>query len=321
MYILRAFPFSFAILWRYALVLPIMVLVFCVYAIVAVMFGYLFGLISPAIAILMAAAMGMACSVMPAMIGTRIGMQAKGVQPRNSYASMILPAVGYGLFEGFCILLTFALAFGAVVMATPLTPMEILSINASGSDAVFLRLIEENAAVTLPAFAVAIFWTLSVRAALLVPFVGASVGLDPNGRAHTPFYGFGSGFWSLLILVILSYASTFLLTPILGVIAHLIGFGDSIALGAEQIEQFAETARFDLIGVEAIVLVSCVILITLWLFSLQCAGAVLVFMSHKKAYDIAHEDLNKPQQMPDEPPMPKTDMRELIRSRMPHHHR
>lgn len=325
MYILRAFPLSLSILWRYALVFPLLVMVLCVYGIIAVMFGFIFGLISPALAILIAVTLGLASGVMPVMIGTRIGMQARGVQPRNSYAGLILPAIGYGLFEGFCILLIFILALGAVTLATPLSLMEMLGLNASGSDAVFARLLEENAPVTLAAFALASFWAVAVRSALLVPFVGASIGIDPSGRAHTPFYGFASGFWSMMILVIISYVGGVLAVPLISMLAQTMGYGDAIADGAQQLTQFGDEledeVQLDLIGGEAIVLVGGTILVMLWFFSVQCAGAVLVFLNHKKAYDIQHEDYNKPAEADIEPPMPKTDMRELIRSRMPHNHR
>lgn len=321
MFILRAFPFSFSILWRYALVLPIMVLVFCVYAIIAVFFGFLFGVVSPALAALLALAVGLASSVIPAMVGTRIGLQALGVQPRNSYASLILPAIGYGLFEGFCVLSIMLLTLAAVTFATPFNFMELLSLNQAGADAAFARLLAENAPVTLAAFAVASFWVVAVRTALLVPFAGASVGIDPSGRVHTPFYGFGGGFWSILILVIISYIGSVVIIPIIAVLTQIIGLGGFFAEGLLQVEKAITEVEFDFLGAEALITYGLIILAMLWLFSLQCAGAVLVFHNRKRQYDIAREDYQKANEGPDEPPMPKTDMRELLRSRMPQNRR
>lgn len=321
MFILRAFPFSFSILWRYALVLPIMVLVFCVYAIIAFFFTFLFGIVSPALAVLMVIAIGLASSVIPAMIGTRIGLQALGVQPRNSYASLMLPAIGYGLFEGFCVLTIVLLTVGVVTFATPLNFLELLSLNEAGIDAAFARLLEENAPVTLAAFAVASFWVIAVRTALLVPFAGASVGIDPSGRAHTPFYGFGSGFWSILILVIISFVGTVLIGPVIAILTQLVGAGDVFLEGLLQVEKAIEEVEFDWLGIEALISYGLISLALLWFFSLQCAGAVLVFHSYKRLYDIEREDTIKANDGPDEPPMPKTDMRELLRSRMPQNRR
>ena len=49
---LRAFPFSFAILWRYLLVLPILIVALAVFGAVAVVFALVFGLFAPFLAIL-----------------------------------------------------------------------------------------------------------------------------------------------------------------------------------------------------------------------------------------------------------------------------
>lgn len=321
MLIFRAFSFSFSILWRYALVLPILALVFCVYAIIAAMFIFLFGVVSPIVAVLIAAGVGLASSVIPAMIGTRIGLQAKGIQPRNSYASLFLPAIGYGLFEGFCVMIVLVATLGVLTLATPLDVLDLLNLNAQGTEVAFVRLLDENAPVTLAVFAAALFWIVAVRAALLVPFAGASVGMDPSGRAHTPFFGFGSGFWSIMILVIISYVGSSLIVPIIMLGSHLLGQGDFMSEAVLQIERATSETEFDWIGIEAIVLVSAFTLLMLWFFSLQCAAAVLVFQNHKMRYDIGREDYVKPSEEAEEPPMPKTDMRELIRSRMPDHRR
>lgn len=321
MFILRAFPFSFSILWRYALVLPIMLMVFCVYGIIALFFGFLFGVVSPALAALLALAVGLASGVIPAMVGTRIGLQALGVQPRNSYASLILPAIGYGLFEGFCILSILLMTLGAITFSTPLNFFELLSLNDAGVDAAFAQLLAENAPVTLAVFAVAAFWVVAVRTALLVPFAGASVGIDPSGRAHTPFYGFGGGFWSILILVIISYVGSAIVVPLIALLMQIVGLGGFFTDGLLQVENAINEVEFDFLGVEALVAYGLIILAFLWFFSLQCAGAVLVFHNRKMRFDIAREDYQKANDIVDEPPMPKTDMRELLRSRMPQNRR
>ncbi len=321
MTIFRAFPFSLSILWRYALVLPFMILVLCIYGLIALMFWFLFGVISPALALLIGFAVGSASSVLPAMIGTRIGLQAKGLLPRNSYASLILPAIGYGLFESFCLLIIMMLTLGVITFATPFNLLELLSLNEAGAEVVFANLLSENAPVTLAITAVSTFWVMAIRSALLVPFAGASIGIDPSGRAHTPFYGFGSGFWSILILVMISYAGFSLIIPLIGLIAELLGLGDAIVQAQVQFESMVEEREIDWMAYEVYTIVGIIILATLWLFSLQCAGAALVFMNHKKRYDIEHEDYTIVPDMADDPPMPKTDLHELMRSRMPQNRR
>lgn len=321
MYILRAFPFSFAILWRFALVFPILFLVLLIYGALAIFLGFVFGLVSPALAFLIAAGFGMAASVLPAMVGMRVGLQARGVQPRTSYVGLIVPAVGYGLFEGFCLMIVVAAAVGIMLAAIPIGFLGMLELSAQGNDVLFARLLAENAPITLAVVAAASLWMIAIRTALLVPLAGASVGRDPSGRAHTPFYGFGSGFWSILILVILSYAGTALITPALLYITDLSGLSDVVSAAFVQISTAVSERDVTAIGMEFLLMFLAWSLLFLWVYSLQCAGAALVYLRYKESYDLDREDYRKSFQEPIAPVMPKTDMRELVRSRMPQNRR
>jgi hypothetical protein len=318
LYLLRAFPFSFSILWRYALVLPILLLVLIVYGLMAAIMAFVLGFVSPAFAVLVAISFGLASSVIPAMVGTRLGLQARGLKPRISYLGLMVPAIGYGLFEGFCVLMVLAVSLGAIIVSTPLSVPEMLQLGAVGDEVLFARLLEVNAPITLAVTAVAGFWIIAIRTALLVPFAGASVGMDPDGRAHTPFYGFGRGFWSILILVIISYLGTALIPLILIGIAPLLGFGEVITAATGQIAQIETRGGYTRLGVETLILFCLWLFMVLWFFSLQCAGAALVFLRHKERFDLERRDINDSlDEQLSEPPMPKTDMRALVRSRMP----
>ena len=318
MYILRAFPFSFAILWRYALVFPIVFVVLAIYGGIAVLLALLLGLASPALAALVAMSFGLAASVIPAMVGTRLGLQARGVRPRNNYIGLMGPAIGYGLFEGFCLLIVFAVSLGVLLFSVSVSFPDMLKLAAQGNDVLFARLLEANAPATLAVIGVASLWMISIRAALLVPFAGASIDKDPNGKPHTPFYGFGSGFWSILILVILSYAGMALIGPVVGLIAGWAGYGDVLTAAAAQVTDAATDREVAAIGVEFFIAFGVFSLISLWIYSLQCAGAALVFLRHKQAYDMEFETYQDGQQKDLDPIMPKTDMRALLQSRMPH---
>lgn len=321
MTILRALPLSFAILWRYVLVLPLTLLVLCIYGLIAFGFFYLFGTASPALAILVGFGVASAVSVLPAMIGTRIGLQAKGLLPRKSYASLILPAIGYGLFESFCRLIIVMLTFGAITIATPYNMLQLFSLNEAGAEVLFASLLAENAPVILAVMGVSAFWVVGIRSALLVPIAGASIGIDPSGRSHTPFYGFGSGFWSILILVIFSYVGWFFLTPLIALGGQYLGFEDLFAQAQQQVADMIEDEEINWFAYETYALIGMSLLGAVWLFSLQSAGGALVFINHKRSYDIEHADYTKAPDMADDPPMPKTDLRELMRSRMPQNRR
>ena len=318
MYILRAIPFSFAILWRYVLVFPIVFIVLAIYGGIAVLLALLLGLASPALAVLVALAFGMAMSVIPAMIGTRLGLQARGVRPRNNYIGLMGPAIGYGLFEGFCLLIIFAVSLGVILLTVPLGFPDLLRLLSQGEDVLFAALLEANAPATLAVVAVSTLWMFAIRSALLVPFAGASIDRDPNSKPHSPFYGFGSGFWSMLVLVIMSFVGSALILPVIGLIAATTGFGTEFAIASGQLTQAATEREVTAIGYEFLILFGVTSLAFLWVYSLQCAGAALVFLRHKEAHDIAFETYQEGQQEPMEPVMPKTDMKALLQSRMPH---
>jgi hypothetical protein len=319
LFILRSFLFSFAILWRFVLALPILALILVCYGLLALALGFVLGFVSPILAVLVGISVGLASSVIPVMVGTRVGLQAGGVRPRNSYASLILPSIGYGLFEGFCIMLILAISLGVITLATPMSFLELLRLSEMDGDVIFARLLAENAPVTLSVVAVASFWTVALRTAFLVPFAGASVGLDPSGQAHTPFFGFGSRFWSIMILVIISYVGTVLVVPVVGISAVYLGFGDTLTAAGDQIENAISRTDWGWLGAESFIVVGVWLVLVLWFFSLQCAGAALAFLRFKEAHDLERDaDIKKHDELI-EAPMIKTDMGALVRSRMPQH--
>ena len=116
----RAFPFSFAIMWRYLLVLPILVVAMAVFGAAAVILAFVFGLAAPFLAVVFIFAFGLASGIVPVMVGMRVGLQAHDVRPRNSYMGLMLPAIGYGFFEGLCFLIIIAVCMVLFVFASPL---------------------------------------------------------------------------------------------------------------------------------------------------------------------------------------------------------
>ena len=314
---LRAFPFSFAILWRYLLVLPILIVALAVFGAVAVVFALVFGLFAPFLAILFVIAFGLASSVIPIMVGMRVGLQAKEIRPRNSFVGLMLPAIGYGFFEGLCVSIILVACVALFVFMTPLEITDLLAMQ-SGDDAViFASLFEVSPILTLVCFIGGWGLTIALRTALLVPFAGASIGADPGGRAHTPFYGFGDGFGPMLALVLVSYLGSILTIPFVFWMTIELGFADRLAATAatmESIDSYADLAAF---GVEGAVILGLILILFLWFFSLQCAGAVLVFADRFQGVVAIKQERNTAlaDDLNDQP-SDAPDVMELIRSRM-----
>ncbi|PJI91200.1 hypothetical protein BC777_0024 [Yoonia maricola] len=325
MTLLRAIPFSFNVLWRLALVFPFMILAIIVFGIIATVFVVIAAFIAPLAALIMGVAFGVATSVLPVIVGARLGLQAKQSSMRNTYFGLMLPAVGYGLFEAFCVLLIFLLGAGVYLVATPLSLEDLAQFTMMDQEVLMAQLLSVNPAITLSIFWVGGVLIVALRAALLMPFAGASIGSDPGGRAHTPFYGFGSEFISLLILVAISYILSSFTVPIVLAICYMLGFGDALETAIAQINANASPAAVSLLGTETGIFIGLCVVFYIWAIALQSAGGVLAYMKQaedfsdqQNAFDMsmdAHlETMTNAQ--PVERPMQSEDVMELIRSRM-----
>ena len=321
MIFLRAFPFSFDILWRFAIVLPLLLIGIVMVAVLAVMATFFFGLISPLIGLLIVLGFGLMATVLPVLVGLRLGLQAKRVRIRNTYLGLLLPAVGYGALEAISVLMIFALLAGGFLLASPLTFDELMRLAQLDPSFVQTRMAETNPALFYSAIGLGLLLMLSLRTALLVPLAGASIGRDPNGYPHTPFYGFGSGFFSLLAIVIFAYVAGYFVIPVAVLICISLGMGNDLERLANQIEFTGDyTVAADFWPI-ALTFFAITLVMYLWLFSLQCAGAVLIFKrfvdkeeARKDAF-VKQVDQDLAAQTPD--PMRDEDMMNLIRSRMP----
>jgi hypothetical protein len=319
---LRAFPFSLSITWRYLLVLPVLIVVLAVFVLMSFLFAYAFGLFSPFIGVLFAFAFGVASGVVPVMAGMRVGLQSYQVRPRNGFLGLIVPAVGYGFLEGLCILVLMALGFGAFVLLTPLSPQALLTTASTDEAISVVGMLEANSGIAITLFVIIACLAICLRTALLVPLAGASVGADPDGRRHTPFYGFGDGFGSILALVLVSSIGLSIAMPLAVYLVGLFGVIDGLTAtfaeirSAEEPEGIRAILRF---GTDGLILIGVWMLISLFFFSLQCAGAVLAFMRHVDAMKPAVQEVApvEEEEKEPEPQVDHTDLLALMRSRMP----
>lgn len=307
MLFLRAIPFSFAILWRLVLVLPFMVLALIVFGIIGLVFFFALALILPELAVLMVTVVLFAAtSVIPTMVGTRLGLQARGVQAQNSYGGLFLPAIGYGLFEGLIGLIVILVGLGVVVVTSPITLSELGNILQTQPDAAIDAILAGNPVTGLVVMMLVGVLFMGMRAALLVPMAAASIGRDPNGSRHTPFMGFGARILSLFSLVLLGYAISTFLLPVLFGTALLFGQGDALGATLDQIESGQASG-----AMAGLVFIALSVLFWLWAFSLQCAGATLAYLERQGISEIFAEEEAATQRMDTE------DLRNLWKSRMP----
>ena len=147
MTLLAAFPFSFAILWRYILVFPFLLLAMAVFAFLFGLLAFVLALVSPAIAIMLVIGLGLASTVFPVIVGMRLGLQAKEIKPRNSYFGLLLPAIGYGLIEAICILLIAGVGAAIYFFVMGLSFQDLNALTMLDEDALVAQLLAVNHAI------------------------------------------------------------------------------------------------------------------------------------------------------------------------------
>ncbi len=331
-------------MWRYLLVLPILVIALILFALIAVAFALLVGFVAPFLMVLFIFAFAVASGVIPVMVGMRVGLQAREVRPRNSFKGLMLAAIGYGFFEALCVMIIVAACVSLFVLLTPLGLSELMALTDADDVVILGDLYTASPALTLACVIIGGGLVVALRTALLVPFAGASVGADADGRSHTPFYGLGDGFWTLFILVIISYVGTAMAVPIVILLITPFGIADRLLEASAGLEQQTQEAAnlaqaagtvlennlgyadyYAVFGTDGLIVMGMSLVLFLWFFSLQCAGAVLVFMerfqtvvvkkqerSAERAADLADFETEKT-------PV-QTDMMELVRSRMQKKH-
>ena len=300
MLILRSIPFSFAILWRMALVMPFVVLALAVFSAMFVIWFLTSMLFFPSVALMIIttvllfpmaaflvtlAVMSAMMSVVPTMVGARLGLQARGVIVKDGYGKMVLPALGYGLFESLLGIILMSAGFGLFLLMSPLSLADLSQLADEDSQQVIVEAFAGSAQYALPIILGVSMIMIAVRALLLVPLAGASIGQDANGSMHTPFMGAGTRYLSVLCVVILAGVASFFIAPFLAFAGEVIGLGDAQLTALETAGAGEDFTLSSIWTWQLGVLFALAILSWIWIFCLQCAVAVLAYLDKKDEYD------------------------------------
>ncbi len=312
MIILRAFPLSFSILWRFLIVLPFLLVFLVLYVLLSVFWGFFAALISPLIAIGIILAMTFVMAMIPMMVGTRLGLQARGEAVDGSYVNLFLPSLGYGAFEAVTkLIVTFGAAGLLVLFSGGGSATEVTELAAGAVDPFSDLTLDGGVSGSGWLFLATSLIFVLMRAALLPAFAGGAAGRDPNGQFHTPFSGVGSGFIWLVLLIIIIYLLGFLAIPAAFIIATQFGLSEVIMARVMEFSVMLDAGgSYSFAPIDAI-MAGIIIVYLLWLFSMQCAGAVLVYERRREAHE-AELAYNPPVER-----MDPDDLREMVRSRMP----
>ncbi len=287
MILLRAFPLSLSILWRFLLVLPVwtvfyvVLTVFSLYGAIHVLayipvVGFLLLMLFP----LMIGAIVYVISMHPYLVGIRIGLNVLGVRTTSSQVGLLGAAVGYGVVEGIAGFALSAIVLGAtLIVFQGGLPFDEAIRQALQAEAVRDPVAVLSRQVAFGALTVLSFVTvvaaMALRAALLPVLARAAAGRDSGGRAAVPFGGFGTGFAAMMLVLVAITGLATVAIPLVGDAFAYLGLTGVLTDRLDDVVLFVvgeQEASFTLANA---LLVAIALVVSIWLFCLQCAGAAL----------------------------------------------
>ena len=280
--------------------------------------GFLIGFLFPALSLFATFLIMASSSVFPTLIGTRMGLQTKGMQARTKFWGLFLPAVIYGAVEGVSITLILGLmmAFSLVVISPDILQQNQFTNLAS-------QYLDISWATPAVLGLIAVFLSVcSIRASLLVPITSASIGRDPDGLPYTPFRHFRASFGPLFALTIFSYVGMIILHAALIMLIVPTGIAQMLQADLAELGNMTTGAGPIRPIWSLIVLLIVYMLIGTWAFSLQCAGGVLGYLKLKEDASASHpaapsgpEKQPTPADANSGPKLSQDDLRALRKSR------
>ncbi len=286
--LLKIFMLSFAIFLPKILLIPVFVILFALAGLLLMFITMGLMIISPLLAVIVSVSLWLSLAMIPMMIGIRFGFTARGHDVTGSYRQLVAFGALYGALEAIgYLLITLSAAVALILISSALPPAELLALLRAGDVEGIEAVVQIGILPTGILGLVSLLVISTLRAVILVPLAGASLGRDANGSPHTPLAGFGRGFVPLTALVCVSYILLPLL--IMGVFALLstLGFGDVLEQAMAKLRRLEETGEWSAIGWQEWLLIAGVWTCWLWVFCLQCAGAVLYFLKGGNAGDVA----------------------------------
>ncbi|KJZ20381.1 hypothetical protein [Loktanella sp. S4079] len=312
MIVIQSLGLSFRIFIRLLFILPLLAVLYI--TLQFLLFGVTIALLGPS---LFVSLLAMLCSTVigvlvswfitmhPFFVGVKIGLRCLDVPVKKERA--IKTVIGYGFVDwlaisgvAFIVITgTLALAGDLAHLGLPQDKDRVLDPTAAFADLIYRR------DIAIPTILIGLS-VLLIRSALL-PAIASFLTADQVGKVRlSNFDGFGAKLPTMIALSVLSCVIPLGVMPIVGEAQEYLGF----------INVFTETfeATHNLVlgrdieaSVNTFIYIAIAVLISVWAFSLQCAGAAVI----QKAR-IAESGNNLMQGQGAD-----VDVGELMRSRMP----
>lgn len=287
MLLLRAFPLSLAITWRFLIIIPLWAILYLLMTVLTFWGSFLvigiavriplIGSILVIFLSILSIAFTFLILIHPYLTAIRIGLNVLGVKTEPSEKRLLGAAAGYGLIQWILNLLLLVIIaavatlfvgsnfhFASLFYGDQLTdPIAYLSQRISFGSLTVLS-------------AISGFAILALRAAMLPVLANVAAGRDPRGRSYTPAHGFGQGFVTMLTILLVMIILSVLIMQFVSDAAGYVGLtnvltsqlGQAVSFVASDAQDFTFTPKHA-------ALIAIAIFVSVWLFCLQCAAAAL----------------------------------------------
>ncbi|MEM8537473.1 MAG: hypothetical protein AAGF56_06395 [Pseudomonadota bacterium] len=283
MLLLEVFPLSFAILWRFLLIFPLWLILYVALTVMSLLFGLLvlgnipiIGLLALIVVPLILIAITYVIAMHPYLVGIHIGLRVLGAEPTKEQTGLLRAAVGYGLVEAVIayVFTLIGLVFAVLLLRTD--AVVITDLAAQRTPDPTAALASQLAAGTLTVLsATGAVVSFLVRAALLPVLASAAAGRNPNGARHQAFDGFGAMLPMMIALMLMILAVQAVAIPVLVDASAYIGLSQLLTEQLDDVVLFVLGEEEFTFTLAHALLVATAVLLSIWLFCLQCAGAAL----------------------------------------------
>ena len=321
MILLRSFPLSLSIFWRFLLVLPLWTVFYLVITTFSV-FGSLMLIGSNLIVTIFAmivipfvmTAIVYIISMHPYLIGIRIGLRVLGFRTDPSQKRLLIGATGYGLLEAIVAFIFTSILFAGslILLRSEVGLLAALQVDPTVDPIATLSRELAFGAMTVLSFLSAVA-VMALRAAILPALANFAAGRSPNGVSYSSVDGFGANFGMMMALLLMITAISAVIIPFAGDAFEYLGLTNVLTNELGDIVLFVFGDKDVSFTMLHAFMVATAILVSIWLFCLQCAGAALSYASRAEQSVSRREVAVQAQQARSE------DIGELLRSRMPKH--
>lgn len=253
-------------------------------------------------------------SMHPYLIGIRIGLQVLGFKTDPSQKRLLIGATGYGLLEAIVafIFTAFLFAGSLILLQSEVGLAAALNVDPTLDPIATLSHELAFGALTLLSFLSAVA-VMALRAAILPALASFAAGRSPNRVSYSPVDGFGANFVMMMLLMLMITGISAVIIPFAGDASEYLGLINLLTNELGEVVLFVFGDKDVSFTMLHAFIICGAIIVSVWLFCLQCAGAALSYASRADQSILNRKVAVQAQQARSE------DIGELLRSRMQKH--